>query len=69
MKAANMLVAFLNANVQGTDKLLRTFKDNPLGATAKAVAAVTLPSVLLYLANKDDDRWKSQIPDWQKDNF
>ncbi|MFA5149277.1 MAG: LPD38 domain-containing protein, partial [Candidatus Omnitrophota bacterium] len=36
--------------------------------TLKALIAVTLPSILLYFANRDDPRWK-EIPQWQKDLF
>ncbi len=67
-KAVNAIVAFWNANVQGMDKMIREFKDNPMPTTVKAAAAITLPSILLYLANRDDPRWK-EIPQWQKDLF
>jgi len=29
---------------------------------------ITLPSILLYMANRDDERW-DEIPGWQKDLF
>jgi hypothetical protein len=32
------------------------------------MAAITLPSILLYLSNRDDPRWQ-EIPRWQKDLF
>jgi hypothetical protein len=67
-KAVNKLVAFWNANIQGTDKMFRAFKEKPIGTTAKVVAAITLPSILLYMVNRDDPRWK-EIPQWQKDLF
>lgn len=67
-KAVNMLVAFWNAQVQGMDKMVREFQERPMTATAKAVAAITVPSVLLTIANHDDSRWK-EIPRWQKDLF
>jgi hypothetical protein len=32
------------------------------------MAAITLPSILLYLSNREDPRWQ-EIPRWQKDLF
>jgi len=67
-RAMNMITAFFNARVEGLDRTVRAAKDNPLGFVAKSLAAITLPSVLLWWANKDDPRWR-QIPQWQKDLF
>jgi hypothetical protein len=67
-KVLNQIIAFWNANVQGTDKLIRSFKERPIPTTAKAVAGITIPSILLNLANREDPRWK-EIPRWQKDLF
>ena len=67
-KAVNMLVAFWNANVQGTDKLIRSFKTRPYQTLFKTLMGITLPSILLYFANRNDERWK-EIPAWQKDLF
>ena len=68
MKAMNMITAFLNARVQGYDKLIQTLRERPLETTVKGVATITLPSVLLWWQNSQDPRWKD-IPDWQKDLF
>ncbi|MDP3939803.1 MAG: LPD38 domain-containing protein [Deltaproteobacteria bacterium] len=67
-RAVNMLVAFWNARVEGIDRTARAAKDNPLNFTGKAVASITLPSVLLWWANHEDPRWR-EIPQWQKDLF
>jgi len=67
-KAVNQIIAFWNANIQGSDRMYRAFRDNPLGTTARVAAAITLPSVLLAIANHDDERYK-EIPQWQKDLF
>ena len=67
-KAVNMLIAFWNANIQGLDKMNRAFKERPYATTLKAIMGLTLPSILLYFANRDDPRWK-EIPQWQKDLF
>ena len=58
--------AFMNPALQGVDRMVRAFKDNPAGTSAKAIASITIPSVLLWWANKDDPRW-AQIPDWKRD--
>jgi len=67
-RAWNLLVAFWNANVQGNEKMIREFKRNPKATTVKALIYLTIPSILLYMANRDDPRWK-EIPQWQKDLF
>jgi len=67
-RALNGIVAFFNANLQGPDKMIRSFKNNPFRTLFKALAGTTLPSILLYFANRDDPRWK-EIPRWQKDLF
>lgn len=68
MRAVNMISAFTNAQIQGLDRVVRGFGEKPVAMSAKIAAAVTLPSLLLWWANKDDPRWES-IPHWQKDLF
>lgn len=68
VRALNMIAAFFNAGAQGIDRTMRTLKEDPVGSMAKIGMSITLPSVLLWLANKDDSRWK-EIPDWQRDLF
>ena len=68
MSALNAITAFQNVSIQGLDKTIRALKEDPIGVSTKAAAAITLPSVLLWWANKDDERYK-QIPRWQKDMF
>jgi hypothetical protein len=67
-KAVNTIIAFWNANMQGTDKMIRAFKDNPVSTSLKVAAAMTLPSVLLAIASHDDPRIK-EIPAWERDMF
>lgn len=68
VRAMNMITDFFSANVNGTDKMIRMAKDNPSGFAVKVFAGITLPSILLYEANKDDPRY-NEIPQWQKDLF
>lgn len=62
------MTAFFNPTLQGIDRFTREMQANPLGTTAKAMAAVTLPSLLLWYANKDDEEI-ANLPRWQKMAF
>ena len=66
MQGLNMVIAFLNARLQGEDRAIRAFKDNPAKSTFIAVATITVPSILLWWSNKDDPRYQ-EVPQWQKD--
>lgn len=68
MRAYNMITAFGNAQIQGTDRILRAFKEAPVATSLRVAGGVTAPSVLLWWANHDDPRWR-EIPAWQKDIF
>ena len=68
MRAVNMVSAFFNASLQGIDRTVREAKDRPANFAFKVAAGVTIPSVLLWAANHDDERYK-EIPQWQKDLF
>jgi hypothetical protein len=67
-KVLNQLIAFWNANVQGTDRVIQAFRERPIQTTARVTAGITMPSILLYLINKDDPRYQD-LPRWQKDLF
>ena len=68
MQGWNGIAAFLSARVNGYDRTVRAFKDNPVRATALATATITVPSIALWIANHDDPRYKT-LPQWQKDMF
>lgn len=73
-KRVNQIIPFFNAGVQGSNKMIRTFRKNPKALTMWAVATVTLPSVMiagyyLYGASDDDRQEYLEIPQWQKDMF
>lgn len=68
MSAWNAITAFTNATIQGADKAARALRDNPKEVAMKAAAYITAPSVLLWWANKDDERYKS-LPRWEKDLY
>jgi len=68
MSALNAITAFQNVAIQGLDRTGRAIKADPAGVTAKGLMYLTAPSLLLWWANKDDERYK-EIPRWQKDLF
>lgn len=68
IQAANQIIAFLNPSIQGIDKMARSIKEDPAGFGTRAALYITAPSVLLWFANKDDERYQ-EIPQWQKDYF
>lgn len=67
-KEVNKVIAFFNAGIQGVDKTARTFVTHPVSATAKGIALITIPQLLLYLHNRQDPDYK-EVPRWQKDLF
>lgn len=67
-KKLNQIIAFFNAAIQGTDKMARTFMEDPRRTTIKAFLYITLPSIMLWNLNKDDPRYQ-EIPQWEKDTF
>ena len=74
----NMMVAFYNPKIQGTDKLIRTINSGINGnkteraraykVILKAILTVTLPTIALYLLNRNNEYYK-EIPQWEKDTF
>ncbi|MEK4142136.1 LPD38 domain-containing protein [Paenibacillus sp. FSL M7-0547] len=59
---------YFNATMQGLDKTVRTYKDNPTKAIMKSVLAVTLPTMALYALNYDDPEYK-KLSNRTKDAF
>ena len=57
-RTANELIPFLNAAMEGIDKMARTFKDDPKRAIMKSMVYAVGPMVALYLYNKDDPKYK-----------
>jgi hypothetical protein len=65
VRLANTLIPFFNANVQGLDRFARAFKNDPSTTFIKTMAAITVPSIALWMLNKDDPRYQ-ELPQWQK---
>lgn len=68
MRAYNMLTAFANAQIQGVDRIARAFKDYPTTTTMRALGGISIPSMLLWWANRDDPR-VAEIPQWERDLY
>lgn len=67
-KTANKVVAFFNATIQGGDKLMRAWRDDPKGMTIKSTLFITLPTIALWYLNKDNSAYQ-ELPQWEKDTF
>lgn len=67
-RAVNTITAFFNANIRGWTRMINSFRDQPVRTSFKVFTGITLPSILLYYANRNDPRW-DEIPQWQKDLF
>ena len=71
LAALRHMTAFMNANIQGIDKMGRvlftegTAQDRAM-AWLRVFAGVTLPSMLMWAVNADDDRYR-RLPQWLKD--
>ncbi|MCK5601425.1 hypothetical protein KAR91_06145, partial [Candidatus Pacearchaeota archaeon] len=63
------VVPFLNARMQGLDKMARSFADKDQRAQfINTTGAVMLASAALYLAFKDDDDFKDR-EEWDRDTY
>jgi hypothetical protein len=67
-RSLNHMSAFFNAWLQGHDKLIREFKNHPVAMSAKVMAGITLPSIILHLINRDE-KWYKELPQWQRDIY
>jgi hypothetical protein len=67
-KDVSAVIPFFNAGIQGTDVTIRSAVKDPVGLSLKALILITIPSILLYLYNRQDKDYED-IPRWQKDLF
>jgi hypothetical protein len=68
MRAYNMITAFANITLQDSDRVVRAFINDPVSTALKIAVGISIPSALLWLANRNDPRYK-EIPQWEKDTF
>jgi hypothetical protein len=68
MRVGNRLVPFMNAQIQGLDKLARTAKENPTKFLAKNIAYISAPTLALYAMNRKNPDYLD-LPEWRRDLF
>lgn len=64
----NQVYPFWNAQVQGLDKIARTAKAHPVRTTARALAYLTVPTILQWILNRDED-WYQELNAWEKSSY
>lgn len=80
IRPANKAIAFLNANIQGIDRMRRAFwgdgaRDIQSKASflVRAFTTLVMPAYLTYMWNKhlpeEEQKIYDNIPQWQKDSF
>src|SRR5690606_6305990 len=65
---ANAMIPFLNARIEGTDRILRTAKDDPGGAAVRAMTAAVVPAVVLLTWNRENPHY-ADIPACEKEYY
>lgn len=60
MKAANSLITFLNARLQGSDLLIRNIKNNPASTLFRLGLVSQVPAVLSYLYNRQFNSYNDE---------
>ena len=69
-KDLNMYTAFANASIQGWSKFFRDVQSygfaGALGLLFKIFKYAIAPTILMFLINKDDDKYK-ELPQWVRD--
>lgn len=67
-KAMDAWTMYLNAQVQGLDKMARQIKNKPIATFSKAALISTLPTLLLYLVNRDNPYY-DELDNRTKDSY
>ncbi len=58
----NRVVPFFNACIQGGDKMMRLFYEDPKGTSLKVAQYIVLPSLALWALNHDEDWYEELDP-------
>ena len=67
-KQVNQAIAFFNPNLQGTVRVGETLKSHPLRTFARGFVYITLPTMLLYALNYDDEDYQD-LPEYRRALF
>ena len=62
------ITPFFGAALTSNYRAIKAFKDDPIGATFRALLYITLPTLLLWLFNRDNPFY-DELPQWRKDGF
>jgi len=66
MKAMTAMVPFMNARIQGLDRMARLGAENPARMFTRSFLSQTVPAMAAYQANRDDPNYWA-LPDWVRD--
>lgn len=66
MKALTAMVPFMNARIQGLDRMARLGGENPARMFTRSFLSQTVPALAAYQANRDDPNYWA-LPDWVRD--
>ncbi|MDP9202356.1 MAG: hypothetical protein M3P26_10565 [Gemmatimonadota bacterium] len=67
-KSINQIVAFFNAQIQGTAKTLQEHRRRPGTMLARGFFGISLPSLILFAMQHDDPDYK-KLPRWRRSLF
>jgi RNA polymerase sigma factor (sigma-70 family) len=62
-RVVTRLIPFWNARLEGLDKTVRTWKDNPTRTFARWMGYAVIPTILYWLWHKDED-WYQERESW-----
>ena len=68
VRDADAVLPYLNAAVQGLDKLIRSFKDRRGAVVGKALGVIAAPTIALYAMNYNNPEYQ-KLSNHIKDNF
>ena len=64
-KKYNRVIPFFNATIQGGLKFIKEWKKDPVGVMLASFKYITMPTLIMYFLNKDED-WYKDMPLDQK---
>lgn len=67
-KQLSSFIPFMNIGIQGMDRMARGWNEDKVGFTARAAAALTVPTLLNWAYNRNDSRYQD-APAWEKDLY
>lgn len=68
-KKINEAAAFFNASIQGSSKAYRTFKDYPVKTVVRGLLYLTLPALMFWYLNKDEEWYRNLENAYKYTNF